>query len=80
MTTKTKKTILVIILSLFTLTIGYFIAKNIVVNKVENYISNLPEHINLQYKSIDLDVLAGNFKLEAPLLTIKGKTTDKINT
>lgn len=80
MTTKTKKTILVIILSLITLTIGYFIAKNIVINKVENYISNLPEHINLQYKSIDLDVLVGKFKLEAPLLTIKGKTTDKINT
>ena len=62
------------------LIIGYFIAKNIILNKVENYVSNLPEHIQLQYKSIDLDLLGGNFKIEAPLLTVKGKTTEKINT
>ena len=62
------------------LIIGYFIAKNIILSKVENYVSNLPEHIQLQYKSIDLDLLGGDFKIEAPLLTIKGKTTEKINT
>jgi len=80
MTLKTKKTVLIIILSLIMLIIGYFIAKNIILSKVENYVSNLPEHIQLQYKSIDLDLLGGDFKIEAPLLTVKGKTTEKINT
>lgn len=80
MTLKTKKTLLIIILSLIMLITGYFVAKNIILNKVESYVSNLPEHIQLQYKSIDLDLLGGDFKIEAPLLTIKGKTTEKINT
>jgi len=80
MTLKTKKTVLIIMLSLIILIIGYFVAKNIILNKVENYVFNLPEHIQLQYQSIDIDLLRGDFKIEAPLLSIKGKTTKKINT
>ena len=80
MTTKTKKTGLIVILSIIVLIVGYFIAKNSILNKIENSLSNLPEHIKLQYKSIDLDLLNGDFKIKEVLLTIKGKTTEKINT
>lgn len=80
MTTKTKKTGLIVILSIIVLIVGYFITKNSILNKIENYLSDLPEHIELQYKSIDLDLLNGNFKIQEVLLTVKGKTTEKINT
>ncbi|WP_027879750.1 hypothetical protein [Mesoflavibacter zeaxanthinifaciens] len=80
MTTKTKKTGLIVILSIIVLIVGYFITKTSILNKVENYLSNLPEHIELQYKSIDLDLLNGDFNIQEALLTIKGKTTEKINT
>ena len=80
MATKTKKTGLIVILSIIVLIVGYFIAKNSILNKIESYLSNLPEHIELQYKSIDLDLLNGDFKMQEALLTIKGKTTEKINT
>ena len=80
MATKTKKTGLIVILSIIVLIVGYFITKTSILNKVENYLSNLPEHIELQYKSIDLDLLNGDFNIQEALLTIKGKTTEKINT
>jgi len=74
-----KKIGLVFIAVFLIVLLGLFISKYLVINKIEDYIEGLPNHIGVQYDEIDLDFLSGNLKLEQPLLVIKGKTTDKIN-
>ncbi|WP_431136770.1 hypothetical protein [Psychroserpens mesophilus] len=50
-----------------------------IVRKFEAYVENLPNHIDLQYDDVDIQIFSGSLNLEQPLLTVKGQTTDSIN-
>jgi len=75
MTKKTKKTLVILGSILLVLLVTFFIANYYAKRKLKTLVANLPEHIQLQYEVADIGLLSGNLRLEKPLLTIKGKTT-----
>ena len=58
---------------------GFFITKYLVTSKIESYVENLPNHIDLKYGDIDLQIFSGSLNLDQVMLTIKGQTTDDVN-
>ncbi|QXP59422.1 hypothetical protein [Olleya sp. HaHaR_3_96] len=80
MSDKRKKIGIAIAIVLVLFIIGVFMTKAIVKNKLEDYISNLPEHISFQYDNSDISILSGSITIKNPSLNIKGQTPGKDNT
>ena len=80
MSHKRKKIGSAIAIVLVLFIIGVFITKAIAKNKLEDYISNLPQHISFQYDNSDISILSGSVTIKNPSLSIKGQTTGKVNT
>ena len=76
---KRKKIVIGIVVFVVLATVSLLIANTIAKNKLKDYIVNLPEHITIVYDDLDVSLLQGNITLKAPLLTVKGKTTNQVN-
>jgi len=79
MSMKRKKIVIGIVVFVVLATVSLLIANTIAKNKLKDYIVNLPEHITIVYDDLDVSLLQGNITLKAPLLTVKGKTTNQVN-
>ncbi|QCE42356.1 hypothetical protein [Psychroserpens sp. NJDZ02] len=77
---KRKKIGIEIAIVLVLFIVGVFITKAIAKNKLEDYVSNLPEHISFQYDNSDISILSGSVTIKNPSLSLKGQTTGKVNT
>jgi len=79
MNKKQKKWFLVISIVLLIFLAGIFAANQIIKNKIQTKIAQLPDHIKLTYGDISVNSLFGNFIIENPELEVLGKTTNKQN-
>lgn len=56
-----------------------FAVNYIATSKVENYLRQLPKHIELNYQALSVNVLTGHIHINSPKLKVFGKTTKKLN-
>ncbi|NRD24225.1 hypothetical protein HNV10_13280 [Winogradskyella litoriviva] len=72
---KKKGLIIAVVISVFVvLTI---VANYVVENKLNRALNGLPRFIKLEYTSLRVNVIAGNLEINAPVVTINGKITQK---
>ncbi|MGB3607548.1 MAG: hypothetical protein WA775_02160 [Psychroserpens sp.] len=56
----------------------WFVAKQVALNQIEKLVENLPQHIELNYTDLGLDIVYGNLEIVNPKFTLRGKTTNNM--
>ena len=75
-----RKNISRLFITLFIILLAvFFISKYLIVNKIEDYVENLPSHIGVTYDDLNFNLFAGSLNLENVNVTIKGQTTNEVN-
>ncbi len=79
---KTLKTILYILGGiLLVLTLGFFILKAVLTNKIETFVhQELPKNMEADYKTLDLNLWSGGAYLTSPTIVIKNQGTGQVHT
>ncbi len=71
--------LLSVISVVFLCVIGIVIAQKVATSKIENFLSDgLPEHIEIEYETLDVSILSGSVSMGNPKLTVFGSTRDSI--
>ncbi|WP_289044162.1 hypothetical protein [uncultured Olleya sp.] len=76
---KKKKRIVIISIILTLIVLLFFITKAIIKNKLEQYLSNLPEQIELKYEDLSIGLLSGDVVFDGFKVNLKGQTTGQSN-
>lgn len=59
--------------------ISFFVANYKIKGMLIERIDNMPNHIKINFKAIDVNSFSGNLSVQKPAVTIYGQTTDSVN-